>query len=409
MNKLLYITQYFPPETGAGATRSEAMVKFLQQDDWEIEVISELPNYPTGNILSGYSNSFHQSEIFNGVKVNRVWVWANQRRSILEQLGIFSSFLVTSVLYILLNPKKYDIIYASSPPIFAGLAGALISKITGSKFVLEIRDIWPDAAVDLGHFNKKSTYNRFGHLIERWLYKQADLIVPVTPKSEEIIRSRAQRTPTKIISNGVDLSLFKEIKNPEEIIDEDYDASKFRVGYVGSLGVIHDLIAFVKAAKLCEKDPDIEFIIIGDGRSRHKLESAINEYKPENLTWLGLKEHHKIPAYISSFDLAVNPVHDAEIFESIVTVKFYEYLACNTPVISLAKGLMQTEGEKSNSAITLNPGDFEALAQTISELKSDPERLRSMATGAQNYVSENFSRESLAGELSFTLKSLLDH
>ncbi len=406
MKKILYITQYFPPETGAGATRSEAMVKYLTKNGLDIEVISELPNYPTGKIYPGFKNVFHQSDEYHSTKIHRVWVWANPRSSILEQIGIFSSFLLTSLLYVIRKPKQYDVVYASSPPIFAGLAGALISKILGTKFVLEIRDIWPDAAVDVGQINKKSSVYHAGHFIERWLYNQADLIIPVTSRSEKIIQARASNTPTEVISNGVDLSLFKKVENPKQTVDEDYDETKFRVGYVGSLGVIHDLEAFVKAAKMCEDDPDIEFIIVGDGRSRGKLEEALKTVNPNNVKWLGLKDHHKIPAYISSFDIAVNPVYNAEIFESIMTVKFYEYMACGTPVISLAKGMMEEQGKLSKGAITLAPGNYEDLAKTIKELKADPEKLAEMADHASRYVSECYSREKLAGDLAEVLENL---
>lgn len=406
MKKILYISQYFPPETGAGATRSEAMVKFLKESGWDIEVISELPNYPTGNIYPGYRNVFHQQDKIHSVKINRVWVWANSRRSLREQIGIFSTFLFSSVAFALRNKQDVELVYASSPPIFAGLAGALIARILKAKFVLEIRDIWPDAAVDVGQITTSSSFYHIGHRIERWLYNKADVIIPVTHRSKEIIQSRVINTPIEVVSNGVDLSHFRRIEHPEKVIDETYDSSKFRVGYVGSLGVIHDMETFVKAAKICEEDERIEFVIIGDGRSRYKLEEAIKKINPKNLTWLGLKEHSKIPAYISTFDIAVNPVHKGKIFESIMTVKFYEYLACEVPVISLANGLMSEEGDKSGAAITIDPGNFQKLALVIKELKEQPEKLSKMSKLGRSYILNNYSRKVLAEKLSSILSKI---
>jgi len=406
---ILYISQYFPPETGAGATRSEAMVKYLSELGWYIEVLSELPNYPTGKIHKGYTNKLVQSEKLYNSWVHRVWVWANPRRNIIQQLGIFGSFLVMSVLYALcrLRNNHYDIVYATSPPIFAGIAGALIAKVSKSKFVLEVRDIWPDAAVDAGKIEEDSQYYRIGQKIESWLYSQADLIIPVTERAEAIIKKRGGNHKTQVIHNGVDLEHFYHRDNPESEMDESYDKEKFRVGYVGSLGVIHDLQTFVEAAKLCEQDDDFEFIIVGDGGSRQKLEDCLEQLKPRNLTWVGLKEHSKVPAYISSFDVAINPVYDAKIFKSIVTVKFYEYLACEVPVISMANGLHEIEGNKSNAAITLPPEHPEVLAEKLKELKNNAHLLNNYRSHARPYIESQYSRAELAGKTSKILHNLL--
>jgi len=402
LKNILYISQYFPPETGAGATRSEAMVKYLSKLGWNIDVISELPNYPTGTIHPDYCQKFAQSETMYNSVIHRVWVWANPRRNIVEQLGIFGSFLVTSVLFALLKlpRKKYDIIYATSPPIFAGLTGAIISKISGAKFVLEVRDIWPDAAVDAGKIEKNSFYYRAGQRIEQMLYKMADKIIPVTERSEEIISNRGGKGKTDVIYNGVDLEHFYQRKHPGNEIDEPYDPTQFRIGYVGSLGVIHDLQTFVKAAKLLENDPEYEFIIVGDGGARNKLVHCLEELKPENVTWVGLKNHSKVPAYISSFNVAVNPVYNAKIFESIITVKFYEYLACQVPVISLANGLLKEEGNNSGAVITIEPENPEKLAETIRYLKSNRDVLEAMRKQTLSYIGKTYSREEQAKKLS---------
>ncbi len=406
--KLLLISQYFPPEIGAGATRSETMVRYLSKLGWDIEVISELPNYPTGIVPSGYKRVFHQEEEYNGSKIHRMWVWANSRSSNFQKMGLFITYLWSSLVYVILNPKKYDLVFASSPPIFAAIAGCLIAKLLQTRFVLEIRDIWPDAAVDIGSVDEHSLLYKSSKIMERWLYRHADLIIPVTTASREIIEKRAPATPMKVISNGVDLETFKPVPDAKSKLDEPVKPNTFRVGYVGSLGVIHDMRTLVKAAKLCEDDPEIEFIIIGDGGQRQVLLNAIEQEKPVNLKWLGLKRHEQIPAYISSFDIAVNPVYGYDIFESIITVKFYEYLACGVPVISTSKGLLKKESEISGAAVAVEPENAELLASKIKELKNNPHLLKELASNARNYVSINNSRKGLNTHLSKLLKNLIE-
>lgn len=404
--KLLYLTQYYPPEVGAGAVRSEAMVRYLLEDGWEIDVLTEIPNYPTGIIHDEYKDRWSYKEQRDNLTIHRIWVWANQRRNILEQLLFFLSFMFSSFAYLLKTPKDYDIIYCTSPPIFAAISGLLFSKIIGAKFVFEVRDLWPDSAVEPVALQSQSYFIKFGRVIEQWLYNTSDLIVPVTPQSEEIIASKCNGTPTKVIPNGVDIDLFSKKSNPQEHIEEKYDSSKFRVGYVGSLGVIHDLNTFVKAAKICEEDPDIEFVIVGDGGRNNQLLDLLKKFNSNNITWIGLKEHNKIPYYISSFDIAINPINDSFAFKSIVTVKFYEYLACEVPVISTGRGAIEDISKLSEAALSVPPGNAKKLADIIFRLKNEPDTRKKLSKKARPFVKNNFSRSDLAKELSKILSNL---
>jgi len=196
--------------------------------------------------------------------------------------------------------------------------------------------------------------------------------------------------------------------NPKEGIDEPYDETKFRVGYVGSLGLIHDLETFVAAAKLLEDEEGLEFVIVGDGGRNNRLQEILDFYHPNNVSWVGLKRYEQIPYYISSFDLAVNPVNPSRAFDSIVTVKFYEYLACEVPVVTTGKGLMKEIGEQSGAAITIPPKNPEALADTIRGLMNDRKRLRELASKGRSFVNSQYSRGRLAELLSGRLREIAE-
>lgn len=408
MKNILYLSQYYPPEIGAGAVRSEAITTYLADDNWNVDVVCEIPNYPTGQTPDEYQERWtYKEKISDNLTIHRVWVKANRRINFLQQLTFFTSFMVSSFLYMLANPKKYDVVYATSPPIFAAISGCILAKLFGARFVFEIRDIWPDSVVDEDELENSSFFVNFGSIIERWLYRNSDLLVPVTDASEKIISERASGTPTRVIPNGVDLTLFNQKENPESHIDEPIDPEKFRVGYVGSLGFIHDLETLIQAAKICETDSSIEFIIVGDSGRNNRLQNLLDDYEPKNVNWVGLKDHKQVPYYISSFDIAVNPVNNRYALESIVTVKFYEYLSCEVPVITSAKGALKTIGEKSGSAITVKPGQPELLANAIMMLKEDENKRNSLTKSSFSFVKEHFDRKKHAAELSSILKSLV--
>lgn len=382
------------------------MSHYLSNDGWSVDVVCEKPNYPTGVIDDTYKNGWvHVEKKNENLTIHRIWSIANQRENVIQQLLFFISFMMSSFFYVLSNPKRYDVIYATSPPIFVGITGCLLSKILGAKFVYEVRDIWPDAAVNQIDLENESLFIKTGKCIERWLYQNADLIIPVTPSAEKIIRERSNGTPTSVISNGVDLEVFNKKENPKCKIDENYDHTKFRVGYVGSLGVIHDLKTFVEAAKFCEEDPDIQFVIVGDGGRNNRLQNIIKENEPVNLEWVGLKKYEQIPYYISSFDVALNPINPSVAFESIVTVKFYEYLACGVPVITSGRGLMKEIGDESGAAITVEPNNARELAAAILKLKSDKTKLKNLSGRGRMFINDRFSRLKLASKLSKQLKS----
>jgi colanic acid biosynthesis glycosyl transferase WcaI len=408
LKQILYLSQYYPPEIGAGAVRSDAITSYLAGDDWNVDVVCEIPNYPTGETPDEYKGKWVYSEKINdNLTINRVWVKANQRRNFLQQITFFLSFMVSSFLFAINNPKRYDIVYVTSPPIFAAISGCILAKLFGSKFVFEIRDIWPDSVVNEEALQNNSLFVKIGTSLEKWLYRNADLLVPVTEASEEIIAARASGTPTSVIPNGVDLNLFNQKQDPKAGIDEQIDPAKFRVGYVGSLGFIHDLDTLIRAAKLCESDRSIEFIIVGDSGRNNMLQYLLDEYQPNNVSWVGLKKHTQIPYYISSFDIAVNPVNNRFALESIVTVKFYEYLACEVPVITSARGALQAIGEQSGGAITVPPGEADTLAETILKLKADDVKRKALTQHSFQFVKENFDRRKHAAKLSSILKQMV--
>lgn len=308
--------------------------------------------------------------------------------------------MCSSFIHFLLNTEKYDLIYASSPPIFTGITGVLISKLTRTPFVFEVRDLWPDSAIDEKTLSSESWISQLGYQLEKWLYRQAELIIPVTEAAEHRILKKAPSATTRVIHNGVDTNLFR----PVPLANSVSPARTFTAGFVGSMGAIHDLETLIKAAELCEDDPEIHFSIIGDsGRNQEFKKQA---QAAPNITWLGLHKYEDIPGFISSFDVGINPVRKAPAFRSIVTVKFFEYLACSVPVINGAEGELLRVGNESGAAITIEPGNPEQLAKAIKTLKNDRVLLKRLRDNARPFVVNNYQRSEKARQLSLLLAEL---
>lgn len=399
MKRILYISQYYPPEVGAGAVRAEVMTKALQAAGYDVHVIAEYPNYPLGQPFQGYEKGPSQEEERNGVSITRTWVVMNRRRNLWEQMTFYLSFMWSSLISVLSSNRRYDLVIATSPPIFGAISAALVSQWLGCPLVLEVRDLWPDSAVKKELYSKNSWFIRMGKIVEAWLYRRADHVIAVTDVAEKTIQLKSGHTRTSVIWNGVNTDLFKRVPSERWPRDAEKRKGVFRVGYVGSLGQIHDIESFIRAAKAVEYDTTVEFMIVGDGGQQDQLQQLLETIKPQNVRWMGLKPHQEVPAYISSFDLAVNPIHDSEAFRSIVTVKFYEYLACEVPVICLASGVQETIAKRSAAAIVHTPGDWKSLANDILRLKKDSKALKTLQSNTRPFVEAHYSRSAQASEM----------
>ncbi|MCC5926927.1 MAG: glycosyltransferase family 4 protein [Bacteroidetes bacterium] len=406
---LLFLSQYYPPETGAGATRAETIRRYLGSNGWNVDLVCEFPNYPSGIIPPEYKGLSHHVTKDAYGSIIRTWVIPTRRENFFQQMVMFTSFMFSSLRYCLLNPKNYDAIYVTSPPIFGAVTGFLLSKLYGIPYFFEVRDIWPAAAIETGHINSNNVLYKFSKFVEKKLYKHARIVIPVTRRSETLIKDACPDIETKVIYNGVDLRRFKVYEQKEAGVQPIKNKNTFTVGYVGTIGVIHDLKTVIKAAKLLEDHTDIEFLIIGDGSQSVQLRQVIDEIQPKNLEWVGLMHHNEIPKVMAKLDLGLNPVYDTKVFESIITVKFFEYLACNVPVINMASGLLRDVGDASNAAVTIQPENAELLADTILELKANPALRSQMSQNGRPFIKRYFDREKWVGELGRLLeRSILE-
>ncbi len=391
--KILYISQYFPPEVGAGSVRSSSIIETFTKLGWEVDLITEIPNYPLGKRYSGYEKgSYFKENPAPNLTIHRIWVWITKRTSFREQLLFFFSFMISVVLHFLKNPKKYDLVYCTSPPFFSGLSALFITKmIKTSKFIFEVRDLWPDSAKETME-GKPSFFIRIGYWIEKKIYKGADLIISVTEEAKKIILEKVPHASVNVISNGVDTSFF----SPS---NENNKTEEFIVGYVGSLGIIHDLKTFIKAAKTLEVYPDIKFVIVGDGGQNNELKKLIEAHGSNNIEWVGLKPYSEIPSYIRTFDIAINPMNNFKAFDSVITVKFYEYLACGVPVITSDLKSMRKIAAESGGALLYEAGSPKSLSEVILDLKKNPQKMSELSIRGLEFVKKNFDRKKLESEL----------
>jgi glycosyltransferase involved in cell wall biosynthesis len=283
--KILFVSHYFPPEVNAPANRTHEHCRRWVADGHEVTVLTGVPNHPRGRIFEGYENRWIQEEEIDGIRVIRTWMYLTPNSGFLRRIANYLLFAWTALLA---SPRtgRPDVVVATSPQFFVGVAGALIARLKRRPFVLEIRDLWPKSIVELGQLSEGPILRTL-EALERWLYRSAAGIVVNTRTFVDHLRDRGVAAQDiELVYNGIDPTVFHPRPRNELLLERHALRGCFTVGYVGTLGLAHGLILLIDVAERMREHPDLRFVLIGDGADREKLEREIADRRLENVTLL---------------------------------------------------------------------------------------------------------------------------
>jgi glycosyltransferase involved in cell wall biosynthesis len=392
---ILFITHYFPPEVNAPANRTHEHARRWVADGHRVTVITGVPNHPRGAIFPGYRNRWLQEETLDGIRVLRTWMYLTANEGFLRRTLNYVLFAATVVLA---SPRvaRPDVVVATSPQFFVGLAGMVVSRLKRRPFVLEVRDLWPDSIVALGQLRSRRAI-RLLEAVETLLYRSAAGIVVVTRTFVEHIRARGIAADRiELIYNGIDPALFHPAPRDEALLAKNGLSARFLVAYVGTLGLAHGLATLIETAERLREEPEILFLLIGDGADRERLEQEIADRGLQNIRLLGLRPRAEIPAWLASIDCLLVMLRDLPVFETVIPSKFFEFLAQERPVIVAARGEIRRMAAEAKAALVIDPERADQLAAAVLEVRARPEEARARALAGRLWVEEGFLRDALA-------------
>ena len=243
--RILFLTHYYPPEVNAPANRVHEHARVWVREGHEVTVLTGVPNHPRGALFPGYENRF-QTETIDGVRVVRSWMYLTPNAGFVKRIANHLCFLVTAVL-MSFRLEQPDVVVATSPQFFCGVAGALVAKLKRRPFVLEVRDLWPDSIVQLGQL-RNPTIIRVLEAIERWLYGSASAVVVLTRAFARHVEAHgvpAERI--ELVYNGIDAEHFRPRPRDEALLAKHGLTGSFTMAYVGTLGLAHGLVQVLDA------------------------------------------------------------------------------------------------------------------------------------------------------------------
>ena len=355
-----------------------------------------MPNHPYGRVYSGYRKKLLRgtyTEMDGEVRVVRVPQVFRPNRGALNRLIMFSSFTVTAALRSLaLGP--FDVIIGTVPQPFSPLAGWLRSFVGRAKFVLEVRDLWPEGIVATGQAEVGSFAYRGVDAVVSFLYKRADRIVTVTDGIKNaLVETRGINTDRiDVVRAGVDVDSMQTDISSYEAKKRLGLEGRFVVTYSGTVGNAHGLDSMLGVSKLLRQDqPDVMILIVGSGAEEETLRSHFVEYQAHNLQLLGQKPRAELPAILAGSDIGLAVLKPSPIFRTVVPTKIYEYMATGLPVLTNVAGETENIITESGAGIAVPNGDDIALAKQIAKLRENPDALKSMSVAGINYARESAS------------------
>ncbi|WP_029859794.1 glycosyltransferase family 4 protein, partial [Vibrio parahaemolyticus] len=238
---ILFLTDNFPPEGNAPATRTyEHAIRWVRAGH-KVTVVTCAPNFPEGKVFEGYKNTWYQKHDIDGINVVRVKTYITANEGFLKRILDYISFMITGFLAGLFQ-KKVDVIVATSPQFFCACAGWALSTAKRKPFVFELRDIWPASITAVGAM-KDSFAIRMLEKIELFLYRKADSIISVTHSfKDELIKRGINGEKVDVVLNGVDLTRYKPTIGKDSELEIHYNLEgKFVAGYIGTHGMAHGL------------------------------------------------------------------------------------------------------------------------------------------------------------------------
>lgn len=407
--RILYLSQYFPPEAGATQTRAHEMSRALFQTGHQVTLIAEFPNHPSGVIPAHYAGRLYERDTLDGIEVIRVWVKASPVKTFRSRMAFYLSYMVNAILAgIFLARGRYDLILATSPPLFVAAAGLALSYLRRLPLVCEVRDLWPAAAIALGELRSPHAI-RLATRLEEACYRRAQRIIVVTQRMQDVLIQRGiDQGKLVLIPNGANTELFEYQPYSRQQKRQEWGLENHFIAiYAGILGIAQGLETVLQAARLLQDQPEFHFVLIGDGPEKERLRQLQYTWNLSNVTILPEQPRQSIPGYLSAADVALIPLRKLEVFQMAVPSKLFDAWACERPVICGIEGEAQEIVAQAGGGLNIPAEDPQALKQALLDLHAHPDQGMEMGMRGREVTSRYYARQALAQRLIDTLQEVI--
>lgn len=399
---LLFLTDNFPPEVNAPATRTYEHCCAWKKQGVKVTVITCAPNFPKGKVFPGYRNKLWQREEMDGITVIRVWSYIAPNKGFTKRIFDYISYAMMALVASWF--VKSDLIVATSPQFFTAVAGYLASVTKRKPWVMEVRDLWPESIRAVGAAPGKEKWLNRMEQLELFLYRKASRVVVVTHSFKENISLRGI-DPAKIdvVTNGVLTANFPARTQDAEIVERLGLSDRFVVGYLGTHGMAHNLDFILDCAPAAP--PKVHFIFIGGGARKQHLEARVRQEGFDNVTMLPSVPKTEIARYISITDIALVPLRRSDTFKTVIPSKIFENAAMGKPILLGVEGESEAIIKKYGAGLCFIPEDRDDFLRQLNQLATE-EEVYAQCKANCGPLAKAYDREALAGHMLEVLRKV---
>ena len=385
---VLIIHQAFAAAAEAGGTRHYEFARHLVRQGHRVTVVAGRINYLTGAHLT---ESTMDAEA--PLAIVRPYTYRALHKSFVHRAASFASFMASAAVAAL-RVRGVDVVVGTSPPILQGATAWVVARVKRVPFVFEVRDLWPDFAVELGVLENRPIIAA-ARWLERFLYRRADRLIVNSPGFIAHVERIAGRVPT-LIANGVDGSLFSPSETGARFRERWQAADRCVVLYAGAHGTANNLETLLDAAELLRDAPPVLFVFVGDGKEKPALEALARSRGLGNVRFESAQPKDTMPAVVAAADVCIAILRDIPLFRTTYPNKVFDYMAAGKPTVIAIDGVIRRVIEESGGGVFVPPGDAPALAEAVRRLAADRDGRNRMGACARAFVLQRFNRDDQA-------------
>ncbi len=398
---LVILTQYYRPETGAPQNRLADLAQRVRASGHDVTVLTAMPNYPSGTVRDAYRRRALVEDDIDGVRVLRSWIHGHQGRGTAHQLATYGSFAASSLLSAPWRLRRADVLLWESPPLFLAPTAELLARRLGAHLVMNVSDLWPESAIELGMIASPRLIDVFMRLARR-AYRRADVVFGQTQGILDGVEEVVPGTPTMMFPNGVDCERFQPRSRDNQLAAElDVPDGCSVLAYAGNFGRAQALGQVTAAARrlLRERD-DVAVLLVGDGPVKDQVLADTHDLDPARFLVRSSVDAARMPSLLSLIDVAVVPLADQALFEGARPSKMFELMASGIPFVFCGRGEGADLAAESGAARVVPPESPEDLATAAAELLAmSPAQRVALGKAGRVWVEAHFDRNVIVSQV----------
>lgn len=399
---ILLIHQYFLEEDDPGGSRWNEFSRIWTSEGHTVTVLAGMMHYNGHEKRAEYKGKYFAKKQQGDVNVWRCHVSEAYNKSFLGRLWGYFSFMFSALYAGLFKAKgKFDVVIVTSPPLFVGITGYLVSRLRRMPFVFEVRDLWPESAIDTGVLTNKLII-KLAYWVEAFIYRHAAMINVLTPAFYNTLRDKKHIPESRLIqiSNAADFSLSEKLLHDfdrEAFRNEHNLTGHFVITYVGAHGVANHLEQVLDAGEALA-DTNVLFLLIGQGMEKERLKKLAAERKITNVRFLDSVPKAEVFRYILASEMGASVLKRVDTFKTVYSNKTFDYMSCRRPILMAIDGVSRELVEAAGAGVYVEPENTAEYNRIIRQYLADPARLQREGDSGYHFARNNFDREVLANK-----------